>query len=795
MRAITTRLRDDERADEGEADGSDASEDEYDIPDARDDFDEEDDYMTDDGVEAEVDHPAENISWKQSKQWAEEAKVDDFIRECGTAVWRAPVHRHEVPSLSTGPEQETTFNVDGNRKPVDLLLDALPIHSFWRRVVAHQSWIYAQQNRDKSTRQLKKEWFTAANYLRSYAVLLMSGVVEARDYPELFKGTTRGRFHRTGAEEVCGIKINVFEQLMRFKHFVNNRDKLSASNDDFDKCFHVRPMITFVQKAISRWCNPGKNNSMDEAGLPSRSPWMRTFNPSKPSQYFIELLMACCSTTKFCWAFFVTESAKKRVLRRHRERVGVGARSRNQSKFVKVKHYQREYSESERAAQDRFGPATAQMLYFARILRERYPAPVTYRLFVDRRWDSLPGIVLARKNYNVSYTATVKFGSRYHILKHWGGKGGGKVIIKSKARNRRGKYRAATTTIAGVVLNEVLWNDSALLGGCSADLGSENEAVVRRTGRHTPPIASPRLMTMRSKHLRGVDVHDQLRSSKYRITFQSRSKGWPKLDIGVFEILVVDVYVIKKQVDPSLKQDDFRWNLIAGMVQKADELDAEQAEKARHPLPCSPTNKKVDNDDDPVPDRFDGVNSHHHDKVEEYVTPQQAQINRRIAAANPTARKLNRKPRRRDRSRKTNKVRNPLYTSASVCLVCKYQYGRRRETLKYCRECNVETFKSWPKTNRATGFATKFHPRLCSQKCFDYFHTHTIKGLDYARKRQREPSSASNTPDRNFRNRNTHVSSAAAAPAVADITTPNNPKQLINHIANLIRAQNPTHQV
>ena len=51
-----------------------------------------------------------------------------------------------------------------------------------------------------------------------------------------------------------------------------------------------------------------------------------------------------------------------------------------------VPHFQYEYGENERLMQQRFGPATAQMLYFARILRENYPSPSTYRIFVDRRW-------------------------------------------------------------------------------------------------------------------------------------------------------------------------------------------------------------------------------------------------------------------------------------------------------------------------------------------------------------------------------------------------------------------------
>ena len=123
---------------------------------------------------------------------------------------------------------------------------------------------------------------------------------------------------------------------------------------------------------------------------------------------------------------------------------------------------------------------------------------------------------------------------------------------------------------------------------------------------------------------------------------------------------------------------------------------------------------------------------------------EQAAINEKIVKENPAIRECNRRPRKRDAHRvDKNKVRNPLFTSTSVCLVCKYVHKRRRETLKYCRECNVEAFKNWPKTNRATGFAKKFHPRLCSRECFEYFHTHNIIGLDHGQKRKRKSRSKS----------------------------------------------------
>ena len=69
--------------------------------------------------------------------------------------------------------------------------------------------------------------------------------------------------------------------------------------------------------------------------------------------------MACDSVTRFCWAFFVTESAKKTIKNRHR-------RGSQRAKYIKVTHYQHEYSDVERDIQDRFGSAPAQMFYFAR---------------------------------------------------------------------------------------------------------------------------------------------------------------------------------------------------------------------------------------------------------------------------------------------------------------------------------------------------------------------------------------------------------------------------------------------
>ena len=408
------------------------------------------------------------------------------------------------------------------------------------------------------------------------------------------------------------------------------------------------------------------------------------------------------------------------------------------------------------------------MMYFARVLRS-FESPSVYRIFTDRRWDSLIATFLAKREHNVSFTATVKPTSKYHVVKHWITRRPNNrppIIIKSKARNRRGKYRSATTCIDGVRLNTCMWNDSALVGGISADLGCENEPVARRTGRHIPPVACPRMMNVRGKFLRGVDIHDQLRASKYRFVFICKKKAWPVLAFGLTEILIVNIYIIKRTANARIDPGQYRWDLVFGLVMKAkdlesrntavdDESGSRRSIRQRGGETASSASASASDTPAEVVPRFEGAGVHHHDRLCEYVTPEQAEINQRIVDADKGTRDYNRQPRQRDRNRKHLKVRNPLFTSASLCLVCKYQHGKRKETLKYCRECSVQNFTNWPRTNRATGFATQFHPRLCSKECFDYFHTHNIRGLDYAhKKRKRRSNSSQNTNSDSNRNSN-----------------------------------------
>ena len=134
-------------------------------------------------------------------------------------------------------------------------------------------------------------------------------------------------------------------------HLVDNRNQTRPSDANHDKCFKVRPLIRLLQEAFRRWFFPGTNNAVDEAGFPSRHRWLRSYNKTKPHKYFIELLMAACSVTRFVWDFFVSESGKK-VVKRARRAPG-------QSKFKKVRHYQNEFDATDREVQHKYGTTAA----------------------------------------------------------------------------------------------------------------------------------------------------------------------------------------------------------------------------------------------------------------------------------------------------------------------------------------------------------------------------------------------------------------------------------------------------
>ena len=393
--------------------------------------------------------------------------------------WTSPSDRTTIPDVTNCPDQAPRFNarLEGLRPFLRLFLQALPLTQFWRRVVVAETLRYAEENTSASDTPTQRNWdpnkCTVANYLRVVASVIQRGLENCADDAEFFASQTRGRQTRSGFFETSGMNLNLYQQLVRFMHLVNSADKEDSTSDDYDKLYLVRPLIDRLQRQYRIWFTPGRDNAMDEAGFPSRFTWLRNFNKTKPHRYFIEVLMACCARTRFCWSFFVNEGTNKYVVR-------AGRRSGQ-----KVPHYQFEYSQADRDMQDKWGPTTGHMHYFARQLRSYDPQPhlpsnrkgMTYRLHCDKRWCSIPGMVMCKEMFDVAYTSTVKKKSRYHIVHQLP-----VSFNKSKPRRERGKYRSATGTFratAGVegrqhdtVINCVLWRDSKLVACVSADLGT-----------------------------------------------------------------------------------------------------------------------------------------------------------------------------------------------------------------------------------------------------------------------------------------------------------------------------------
>ncbi len=240
---------------------------------------------------------------------------------------------------------------------MNFILDALPM-SFWDKL-SKETIRYAKQQRNKPThnagrgRAWTEYMARPANLFRMVAAVIMRGLCPSSTVQEFFgglsynvKGTSR-RFTRTGASEFLGLPLVVYEQLVRYLHLSDNYKRPPVDHQDHDKCWHVRPIISLTQQAFRRWFSPGTHSALDEGGFPSRHRLMRHRNASKPNKYFIEVLMCCCSETRFCHTFFINEGNEQKVQRRER-RVG-------QSKYEKIVYHQTEFTKKEIKVVEQFG--------------------------------------------------------------------------------------------------------------------------------------------------------------------------------------------------------------------------------------------------------------------------------------------------------------------------------------------------------------------------------------------------------------------------------------------------------
>ena len=224
----------------------------------------------------------------------------------------------------------------------------------------------------------------------------------------------------------------------------------------------------------------------------------------------------------------------------------------------------------------------------------------------------------------------------------------------------------------------------------------------------------------------------------------SRSKAWPVVDWGVHELIIVNMFLIARVADKRQygEQSAFRWQIICEVLSYCDQLDGQTAEPV------------TDQQRQEVVGRFhpESVRLHHRVSFSEYVTADELTQLHELHDDDPHP-PTQKRARKADGNRKDKDgrqlFRNPFWHS-SVCVVCwagitakdRADPAKLRKKLRptsfYCRECSLES--RWTYRVRVGKSFHRYHPRLCSQKCFEIFHTREIFGLDHhqrARQKQR----------------------------------------------------------
>ena len=133
--------------------------------------------------------------------------------------------------------------------------------------------------------------------------------------------------------------------------------------------------------------------------------------------------------------------------------------------------------------------------------------------------------------------------------------------------------------------------------------------------------------------------------------------------------------------------------------------------------------------------------------------PYQLEKMKKLMEDRPGRSRGKKKCRRRDNNQETSggrrKVRNPAWYESN-CVVC-WAGGIARRTARYCKECSLDP--EWTFKIRIGGWADVCQPRLCSDECWEKFHTTRIHGLDFNQRRTRRRKSGPDMTRRGNRQR------------------------------------------
>ena len=260
----------DEENGDVDAEGSD-----IDVPEVDSDEEAEEDVQESDNEDNAADAIGEETAW--SNELADFV-ISQFNGQPGIKV--------EVPEE---PRSDFFFNLIFGDEMIDLIV--------------RETNRYARQKLATNIARLNKWQDTTRQEVKAYlGICLIMGI---NNLPRLAMYWSSDPFiGNTGIQNV--VTKNRFEELSQYLHFSNSATEPQRGEDNYDRLYKVRPVLSKVLENIQKAYEPSKNLSVDEGMIAFKGRLsFRQYMPAKPTKYGIKVWMAADSQNGYVSNFSV----------------------------------------------------------------------------------------------------------------------------------------------------------------------------------------------------------------------------------------------------------------------------------------------------------------------------------------------------------------------------------------------------------------------------------------------------------------------------------------------------------
>lgn len=260
----------DEENGDVDAEGSD-----IDVPEVDSDEEAEEDVQESDNEDNAADAIGEETAW--SNELADFV-ISQFNGQPGIKV--------EVPEE---PRSDFFFNLIFGDEMIDLIV--------------RETNRYARQKLATNIARLNKWQDTTRQEVKAYlGICLIMGI---NNLPRLAMYWSSDPFiGNTGIQNV--VTKNRFEELSQYLHFSNSATEPQRGEDNYDRLYKVRPVLSKVLENIQKAYEPSKNLSVDEGMIAFKGRLsFRQYMPAKPTKYGIKVWMAADSKNGYVSNFSV----------------------------------------------------------------------------------------------------------------------------------------------------------------------------------------------------------------------------------------------------------------------------------------------------------------------------------------------------------------------------------------------------------------------------------------------------------------------------------------------------------